>query len=559
MHLPAGNGTFPIIAFRGVSARFGPHWANRDISLDIREGEIHAVVGENGAGKTTLMKVLYGHLRPDSGEILLKGGRVVFHSPRDAMRAGIGMVHQQLLIFPQLTALENVLAGFGRRDGRSGIRQRGQAREELLRICRLFGFDLPLDVPAEGLSFARRQQIELLRILYRRSKILILDEPTSLLSPLEVERLLDLLISLRKEGHTILFISHRLAEVFAVADRISVLRRGRLLGTFAARESTAKEIARLITSEEQAAGGAALEKANEGEGERLEPVLLSLPSPLLELRRITVADSERGTGLKDFSLSIREGEILGIGAVVGNGERVLAQIVAGMLPVERGEIMFDGRSIARMSVSARLKLGLRWLPANPIEEALLPSRPVWENLLLGRQREKPFQSLGWINVPRVLEWAGEQLKDAEVVCSGLTDPVGSLSGGNQQKLVLARVLAGPPRMAVLEQPGRGLDIRAQARLRQRILAMNEKGVSFLIISYDLDELLAVSHRIGIVYRGALAGVAERSEATRETLGRWMLGIADETGKRPDQPGADADRENPPSPEHLAGGEGAAGK
>jgi general nucleoside transport system ATP-binding protein len=542
MHLSAATDPLPLIAFRGVSTRFGPHWANRDISLDVREREIHAVVGENGAGKTTLMKVLYGHLRPDSGEILLRGGEAVFHSPRDAMRAGIGMVHQQLLIFPQLTALENVLAGFGHREGRSGIRRRRQAGEELLHMCRIFGFDLPLDVPAEGLSFARRQQIELLRILYRKSKILILDEPTSLLSPLEVERLLDLLISLRDKGHTVLFISHRLAEVFAVADRISVLRRGRLVGTFDARESTAKEIARLITWEEQPAGGAAPDQTTDEAGERTEPALPPLPSTLLELRRITVADSERGTGLKDFSLSVREGEILGIGAVVGNGERILAQIVAGMLPLERGEIIFDGRSIARMSVAARLKLGLRWLPANPLEEALIPSRPVWENFLLGRQREKPFQSLGWLRLPRAFEWAGEQLKDAEVVYFSLTDPVASLSGGNQQKLVLARVLAGPPRLAVLEQPGRGLDIRAQARLRRRILALNEKGVSFLILSYDLDELLSLSHRIGIVYRGALVATAERSAATRETLGRWMLGIADESEEQPNQPGADADRE-----------------
>ena len=304
MNPPRDNEAPPFIAFRGVSVRFGSHWANRDISIDIEETAIHAVVGENGAGKTTLMKVLYGHLRPDSGQILLQGRPVAFHSPRDAMRAGIGMVLQQLSIFPQLTAMENVLAGFARGGEASGIRKRRAAREEMQRISSLFGFDLPLDVPAENLSFARRQQIELLRILYRRSKVLILDEPTSLLSPNEAERLLQLLISLRNRGHTILFISHRLGEVlFAVADRISVLRRGLLVGTLVARESSPKEIARLITAEGSSPTGGAVESAPIGEKPRHpEPALSPPPAPILELRRITVETPEHGTGLKDFSV-----------------------------------------------------------------------------------------------------------------------------------------------------------------------------------------------------------------------------------------------------------------
>ena len=512
--------------------------------MDVEKAAIHAVVGENGAGKTTLMKVLYGHLRPDSGEILLQGRPVAFRCPRDAMRAGIGMVHQQLAIFPQLTAMENVLAGSGHGGETSGFRKRRAARDEMERISTLFGFDLPLDVPAEDLSFARRQQIELLRILYRRSKVLILDEPTSLLSPSEVERLLGLLISLRDRGHTILFISHRLGEVFTVADRISVLRRGRLAGTFAARESNPKEIVRLITAEESPAGGAVQQAAPEGKSRHPEPTLSPPPPPILELRRVTVETSEHGTGLKDFSLSLTQGEIFGIAAVVGNGERLLAQIVAGMIPMERGDILFEGQSIARMPVAARLKLGIGWLPANPLEEAMLPSRPVWENLLLGRQRQAPFHSFGWLRARSILQWAGERLKDTAVACSDLNDAAASLSGGNQQKLILARVLAGPPQVAVLEQPGRGLDIRAQARLRRRILDLNRQGVSFLIISYDLDELLSICHWIGVVYRGSLAGVALRSEATRENLGRWMLGIGDEIGEQPARPGEDVEDGKP---------------
>jgi simple sugar transport system ATP-binding protein len=336
---------------------------------------------------------------------------------------------------------------------------------------------------------------------------------------------------LRDKGHTVLFISHRLAEVFTVADRISILRRGRLIGTHSAKECTAEEIARYIVSEEKPSSGVVFDPGEAPERKPGKPEPSLELSPLLEFRRITAPSSEQGTGLSEFSLVVHEGEILGIGAVVGNGERAIARTAAGVSPVDRGEILFSGRSIARLPIAARLKLGLQWLPANPLEEALLPSRPVWENFLLGSQHDRRFQSWGWLLESKIFGWADERLKEAEVVYPGLKEPVSALSGGNQQKLALARVLAGPPRLAILEQPGRGLDIRAQARLREHLLDLNRKGVSFLVISYDLEELLSLSHRIGIVYRGELMGMVKRKDATRETLGKWMLGIAREEDAR----------------------------
>ncbi|MCE5243002.1 MAG: ABC transporter ATP-binding protein [Desulfobacteraceae bacterium] len=500
--------------------RFGSVTANRDVSLDVYSGEAHAIVGENGAGKSTLMKVLFGHYRPESGEILLDGKPAVFRHPREAMRAGIGMVHQQLLIFPQLTALENIVVGC--EAGSGFLVREKESRGKIEEISRIFGFDLPLDESASRLSFAHRQQIELLRVLYRGARILILDEPTSLLAPPEVKRLLDLLKSLRKRGHTILFVSHRLKEVFELAERITVLRRGQKIGTFASREISEEELAQWIV----AGGGESSAGAEPGEATACTGETGPQPAgrPLLELVGVTTKTRGHEAGLDACSLTVKEGEILGIGGVVGNGQADLACVIAGLLPAEQGSVLFDGREIGRLSAGERMRLGLRRLPANPLEEALLPGRPLWENLLLGRQREPAGQSRGWLLKKRIARWAEEQLTTGEVVHAGIGNSIDSLSGGNQQKVALSRVLAGSPKLVVLEQPGRGLDIRALGRLQRRIRALGARGVSFLLISFDLDELLSLSDRIGILYRGRLAGLTDRAGASRERLGAWMLGL-----------------------------------
>ena len=611
----------PFIRLHHISKRFGSLWANQDISLDLHEGEIHAIVGENGAGKSTLMKILNGHLQADAGEIECHGHRVHFHHPQDAMRAGIGMAYQQSLLFPQLTAIENIIVGF--EPGRGGWLNRRQAEEELLQLCRSVGFDLPLNATASELPFAQRQQIEILRLLYRKVKVLILDEPTSLLSPPETERFLRLLKSLQAAGHTILFISHRLGEVFAIADRVSVLTRGRLVGSCPIAELNPEHLIRLVMSGGRSDGilsspNLATPEAlafqteshpdaanhpkpspttNEYRAQRLglptrhsalmtqhtapgtqhsapstqhtltqanppsdiikhptsdmpppkspirhppsdirhptsdirHPISAirnpkSEPSTLLELRSITTLASPYEARLEGFSLTLFEGEVFGLGGVVGNGQRTLALLLSGMLPAERGEIFFSGEAITHLPISGRAAKGLRWLPANPPEEALLPLRTIWENMLLGRQRQRPFQHYGWLEQREINSWATEHLVHQEVVHGALTDPVNSLSGGNLQKVALSRVLAGTPRLVILEQPSRGLDLRAQERLRNQVRAMNSRGVTFLLISYDLDELLALSHRIGVLYRGHLMGIAKREEASPELLGRWMLGL-----------------------------------
>jgi simple sugar transport system ATP-binding protein len=520
----------PLIKLTGISKRFGTHWANGDISLDIEEGEIHAIVGENGAGKSTLMKILYGIIQPDAGTIFLQERPVVFKHPREALQAGIGMVHQQLLIFPQLTALENIIVGSEPRT--LGWIKRRRAAARIGDLCRLFGFELPLDRHACELSFAQRQQIELVRVLFKHARILILDEPTSLLAPPEVEQLLQFLKAFKQEGHTVVFISHRLDEVLALADRITILRRGRAIGTVAATKTQVGDVASAImTGTLNGSSGSYLQEQCEPlrsgpmrpEGEDSSPSLQSC----LELQRIFVRPASDEMGLNDFSLSVRRGEIFGIGGVVGNGQRTLARVVAGMETVEQGAIFLEGRDITGSHIRDRAKAGVRWLPANPSEEALMMDASIRDNLILGRQREPLCNTHGWLLERRIEPWVQERLATGEVAFSNMEEDLAALSGGNQQKIALARVLEGKPRLIVLEQPGRGLDIGARERLCRRLRELSTEGVALILLSHDLDELLSLSHRIGVMYRGKIMGIVGREQAVRQSLGRWMLGLANQ--------------------------------
>jgi ABC-type uncharacterized transport system ATPase subunit len=535
---PAGSrNSAPLIEFSGVSKRFGATWANRNIFLEIRAGEIHALVGENGAGKSTLMKLMFGHLQPDQGKILLRGQPVAYRHPRAAMQAGIGMVHQQLLIFPQLTALENIL--IGAEFSRYGWLNRTQGKRKVLELCRSFGFDLPLDRPAWEIPYAHRQQIEILRMLHRGAEILLLDEPTSLLAPPEVERLLKLLTNLKDQGCTVIFVSHRLEEVFAVAHRISVMANGQLLETVTAAQSSITRVAqRIVGAKSSMAGGERgqrIVRSKEGPdmssdqgayGQSPQPgVPLPGAPALLVVEGLITNASDEETALEHVTLDgVYPGEIFGIAGIVGNGQRTLARLLAGFAPLKSGHIYFNGQEITAFSAKQRIRLGFRWLPANPLEEALLPSRPLWENLLLGRQRQQTCQSRGWLFQDRVKRWGEEQLAAHEVQYASLESPLQELSGGNQQKVALARVLADRPQLVILEQATRGLDIGAQERLFKRVRALNRAGVTFLLFAYDLNELLGLCHRVGVLYRGRLMGVVKTTEADAVELGNWMLGL-----------------------------------
>ncbi|MGD0400902.1 MAG: ABC transporter ATP-binding protein [Syntrophobacteraceae bacterium] len=529
----------PLVEIRSIYKKFGSFYANRNISLEIARGEIHAIVGENGAGKTTLMNVLFGGLRPDSGSIILRGIPVSFRSPREAVRAGIGMVHQDILFFPQLSVLENIIAGCETQwpSFFAWVIRTGPAREQVNRIQDSLGFRLELDRRAKELPFARRQQIELVRMLYRGAEILILDEPTSLLSPEETEKLLDLMKSLRAGGRSILFISHRLAEVFSVADRITVLRGGSLAATLDAGGTDIEAIARLMV------GGLDDRDRRQG-GEAAQAEVAKPISPLtppdtaeaaagnmaaaprrLEIRNLSVGPSGTEPALRDISISIGKGEIFGIGGIVGNGQRSLARVLAGKTRPDSGCIRFEGEEISRLDIKERLRKNILWLPENPAEESLLPERPLWENFLLGRQREKEFARAGFIRKQQVIDFSEEQVSLNSIAAHGPLEPLSGLSGGNRQKVALARVLAGSPILAILEQPCRGLDLRAAGIVYDRLLQLSRnRGVSFILISYDFDELISICDRIAVIYRGEIMGKTESTVASRELLGRWVAGV-----------------------------------
>ncbi len=525
----------PLVEIRNICKKFGSFYANRNISLQIARGEIHAIVGENGAGKTTLVNVLFGRLRPDSGSIILRGVPISFRSPREAVRAGIGMVHQDMLFFPQLSVLENIIAGCETQQPSffAGVLRTGPVREEVNRIQDSLGFRLELDRQAKELPFARRQQIELVRMLYRGAEILILDEPTSLLSPEETEKLLGLMKSLRAGGRTVLFISHRLVEVLSAADRITVLRGGSLAATLDAGGTDIEEIARLMV------GGA--EPVQSEVAKPISPLTpayagaaaagtqqrsrRSEEAPVLEIRNLSVGPSGTEPALRDISISIGKGEIFGIGGMVGNGQRPLARVLAGKTCPDSGWVRFEGEEISRLDLKERLRKNILWLPENPVEEALLPERPLWENFLLGRQREKEFARAGFIRKKKVIRFSEEQVTLNSIAAPGPLEPLSGLSGGNRQKVALARILAGSPILAILEQPCRGLDLRAAGTVYDRLLELSRsRGVSFILISYDFDELIYVCDRIAVIYRGEIIGKTESAKASRELLGRWAAGV-----------------------------------
>lgn len=532
----------PLIEFKGISKKFGSRYANRDIQLAVEHGQIHALAGENGAGKTTLMNILFGRVRPDSGSVILRGKPVAPRTPRDAIRAGIGMVHQKLLYCPQLSVLENVI--LGSEPSKAGIVQTGRARAEFFRMRDTFGFNIDPDISAGDLPFAGRQQMELLRMLYRGADILILDEPTTFLAPHEVQNLLGLLRSLRSGGRTILFISHRLDEVFATADRITVLRHGSVAATLDACATSKTEIAQLMVAagpergtnhitrkSREFAQDTLLEHAelqDEVPRERTPSSALHFPAtllpPLLEVRDICVAASGGEPEIDKLSFCVDPGEIFGIGGIVGNGLSLLARALAGRVSVRSGSILFDGTDITALSLEDRLEAGIRRVPEDPSREALLPQNPVWENFLLGRQRQPRFQRMGITLKSEAVRFTSDLVRENAIATGSPFESVSSLSGGNQQKVALAAALSGPPRLAILEQPSRGLDLHAAGRMREKIFALSTGGTAIIVFSYNLDELLALCRRVAIIYRGKLAGPVKSEETSRETLGKWMAGL-----------------------------------
>lgn len=483
----------PALKLDGITIRFGSQLANDDVSLSIEQGSIHAVVGENGAGKSTLSNIIYGLQRPDSGTMAVNGHPVDFSSPRQAIAAGIGMVHQHFMLVPTLTVAENIILG-SEPPGMFSRLPMKRIEREILELCRRHGLDLDPHSKVSSLSVGEAQRVEILKLLYRKAKILILDEPTAVLSPPEIEQLFLTLRSLASAGRTIMLITHKLDEVLSVSDQVSVMRKGKLIGTIPTTHASKEELARMMV------GRSVLLSCANAPHQTGKPVLT------IDNLDYTTAGGVRK--LEKISLTVREGEVYGIAGVEGNGQTELLDILWGMREGQAsisGSVTFERQSILGMTPSEIARLGVSMIPEDRLKSAIVAEYGVEENLLLGRHREREFHRGIGFDHDKLRHYAARMIERYDIRCgTAVNPPIASLSGGNQQKVVLAREMERPGiRLLVLAQPTRGVDIGAIELIHQRIIEARNSGLAILLISSELEEVITLSSRIGCMYKGTI--------------------------------------------------------
>ncbi|MEU6980038.1 MULTISPECIES: ABC transporter ATP-binding protein [unclassified Streptomyces] len=516
----------------GITKRFPGVVANKDIAITVRKGTVHALIGENGAGKSTLMKILYGMQKPDEGTIAVDGEQVTFSSPGDAIARGIGMVHQHFMLADNLTVLENVVLGGEKLHGIGA-----KARKKIQEISDAYGLGVRPDALLEDLGVADRQRVEILKVLYRGAKILILDEPTAVLVPQEVDALFDNLRELKSEGLTVIFISHKLGEVLKVADDITVIRRGTTVGTADPKTATTKQLAELMVGSElpspetrestvtdvamlKVEGLTLLESGASG-------APLTTAAPADPSATVTVHE-EAAVGRKlldDISLTIHKGEILGIAGVEGNGQTELIEALMGIASPDTGVITLDGDDISKVSVRKRREGGIGYIPEDRHRHGLLLEAPLWENRILGHVTEAPNSKRGILDPKAARKDTERIVREYDVRTPGIDVTAASLSGGNQQKLIVGREMSHNPKFLIAAHPTRGVDVGAQAQIWDAIRDARRDGLAVLLISADLDELIGLSDTLRVMYRGKLVADADPATITPEQLGSAMTGAA----------------------------------
>src|SRR5215475_6349059 len=514
----------PAVELHGITKRFPGVVANRDIDIVVRPGTVHAIVGENGAGKSTLMKILYGMQRPDEGSISVDGAPVTFSSPADAITAGIGMVHQHFMLADNLTVLENVV--LGAEPGRLGRLDFGAARRRIREIAESYGLGVRPDRLVEDLGVGDRQRVEILKVLYRGARILILDEPTAVLVPQEVDELFGNLRELKAEGLTVLFISHKLDEVLRVADEITVIRRGTTVSTVRPTDVTARRLAELMV-------GSDLPSPQTRAGTVRDDVALAVED-------VTARAEDGRTLLEDVSLTIHSGEVLGIAGVEGNGQAELVEAIMGLRPVESGRVLLAGRDLTDLATRSRRRAGIGLIPEDRTRQALLLEATLWENRILGHQTERPNVSGIWIDRGGARRDCERIVERYDVRTPGIDVAASALSGGNQQKLIVGREMSSKPRLLVAAHPTRGVDVGAQAAIWDHLRAARAEGLAVLLISADLDELIGLSDSLEVILRGQLVADADPKTVTPEELGSAMTGVAEHAEARPDRDGTAAE-------------------
>jgi simple sugar transport system ATP-binding protein len=505
----AGKARGPsLLRMEGITKIFPGVIANDKISLDLASGEILALVGENGAGKSTLMKILYGLYRPDSGEIWIKDEKARILGPRDAIARGIGMVHQHFMLVPPFTVLENVV--LGSETSRLGVLRNAKPEATLRKLALENNLHVELSSLVEDLPVGLQQRVEILKILYRGAEILVFDEPTAVLTPQEADELFKTFRQMREQGKGIIFISHKLDEVLDIADRITVIRRGRVVRTLDRAEATKPLIAELMVG---------------------KPVILNVDNPhqeagatVLKLEGLTYVGSDGLEALRDVGFEVRAGEIYGIAGVEGNGQSELVRTIAYKLPIKKGEIRLQGRSIQLLDVRSRRELGVAHIPEDRHKYGLLLPYSLADNFVLGRHYKAPFVNKASVqNRREIAEYAKRLIKAFDVRTPSELTPAHALSGGNQQKVIIAREMSAEPKLLLANQPTRGVDVGATEFIYKHLVEAKQRGAAVLLVSADLDEIMSLSDRIGVMFKGRIIKEFERGETTKEEVGFYMMG------------------------------------
>lgn len=497
-----------ILEMRNIVKQFPKVLANDNVSINLRRGEILALLGENGAGKSTLMNILYGLYKPTSGEILLEGKKVELKSPKDAIKLGLGMVHQHFMLVENFTATENII--LGNEPGKYDFLDQKAAKNEVLKFQEKYHLHFDPDLKIENMSVGLQQRVEIVKALYRKAKILILDEPTAVLTPQEVEELFDVIRNLRDSGVSIIIITHKLEEVKEISERVYVLRKGKVVGEKFTKDVTKEELANMMVGREVVL---TVHK---------EPKQIK-DQPLVKIENLFVKSDKNVYAIKDLSIDIKPGEIVGIAGVDGNGQTELAEAIMGLRKIEKGRVLINGKDIKHNSTKERIESGFSFVPADRQRFGLILPMKISENIVIGQHYKPPFANGINLNLKEIEKYSEMLIKQYDIRTPSSKVPAGNLSGGNQQKVILAREFSRNPKFLLIAQPTRGLDVGAIEYIHKQILKMRDLNVAILLISLELEEIFTLSDRILVLYEGEIVKELIPEKTTDKEVGFYMTG------------------------------------
>ncbi|MDY0287859.1 MAG: ABC transporter ATP-binding protein [Sphaerochaeta sp.] len=503
-----------VIEMLNIRKEFPGIVANDDITLQIRQGEIHAILGENGAGKSTLMSILFGLYRADKGKILVRGKEVSINSPNDANDLGIGMVHQHFQLVHNFTVTENIILG---KEGKFFL-DRKSASKHIKALSEKYGLNIDPDMIIEDITVGMQQRVEILKMLYRDAEILILDEPTAVLTPQEIIDLMQIMRNLVAEGKSVILITHKLNEIKEVADRCTIIRRGKLIGVVEVKETSQAEMASMMVGRPVSF--------------TVEKKPAQVGRVILELYDLNVMNNKKMLGVKGLNLSVKSGEIVGIAGVDGNGQTELIEAITGLRAVEGGTIVLDGNDITHASVRKRNEVGLGHIPEDRQKRGLVMESSLFNNIAIKEFYHPPFSNRGILNADYIEQYAQDVVTQFDVRSGeGIYSLAGKLSGGNQQKLIVGREVVSDPELLIAVQPTRGLDVGAIEYIHSQLIAHRDKGHAVLLVSFELDEIFNLSDRIAVMYSGELIDVVRTEDADESSIGLMMAGVKEKDGKR----------------------------